>query len=271
MGPVEIITPDGMFGAREGEDLIATLMRIIAVGFAEDDSSWPSKYGTDYENDVFLMKRFCWCDREGECPWCTGCGAYEDTCEACLIASDHRIDCYQQELSRRQKAAGLSYMDHEKGEFMFRDGPGDFKRDGEIMEQLAKERSLPHFGMAVHCDCGADKEGERLRSEGHGCDYHHGRGIFARFEPYQHIQDRNYYDPPNFWFKPTDFRLTWYKYIGRDMASNKDELPRDFMEQIFATHPKGMTAEEAVAETQRQEDENAKGLAAMLSSLNTQS
>ena len=28
-------------------------------------------YGCDYENDVFLMHRYCWCD-EPDCKWCDG-------------------------------------------------------------------------------------------------------------------------------------------------------------------------------------------------------
>lgn len=29
-------------------------------------------YGGHWENEVFLMHPFCWCDRE-DCPWCMGC------------------------------------------------------------------------------------------------------------------------------------------------------------------------------------------------------
>jgi hypothetical protein len=29
-------------------------------------------YGADFENDVFLMHHFCWCESP-ECPWCAGC------------------------------------------------------------------------------------------------------------------------------------------------------------------------------------------------------
>lgn len=39
---------------------------------------------------------------------------------------------------------------------------------------------------------------------------------------YQQHEKRHYYDPPNFWHKASDFRVTWYKYIGRDMATNRD-------------------------------------------------
>lgn len=29
-------------------------------------------YGANYENDVFMMHRYCWCE-EQSCPWCAGC------------------------------------------------------------------------------------------------------------------------------------------------------------------------------------------------------
>ena len=28
-------------------------------------------YGVDYENDVFAMHQYCWCDQD-DCPWCAG-------------------------------------------------------------------------------------------------------------------------------------------------------------------------------------------------------
>ena len=27
---------------------------------------------------------------------------------------------------------------------------------------------------------------------------------------------------PNFWYKPTNFKVWWYKYIGRDMQTNRN-------------------------------------------------
>jgi len=32
----------------------------------------PDGYGCEYENDVFMMHPFCWCER-GDCPWCYSC------------------------------------------------------------------------------------------------------------------------------------------------------------------------------------------------------
>jgi len=84
---------------------------------------------------------------------------------------------------------------------------------------------------------------------------------------YQRHSDRGYYDPPQFWFKPTDFRLSWYKYIGRGMASNKDEIAGDFIHQIMATHPSGMTVEQAFEKYKTEVDGVAESFSAMARSL----
>jgi len=67
------------------------------------------------------------------------------------------------------------------------------------------------------------------------CPYCTGTGIFSRFaysdgRPF-HNEERPFYNPPNFWHKPSDFRLTWYKYIGRDMNANMEppETLRDLV------------------------------------------
>jgi len=67
---ITVITPRGMFGASDQDEALDTAMRLIAVAFAAPEE-WASKYGTDYENDTFMMHRYCWCERE-ECPWCFG-------------------------------------------------------------------------------------------------------------------------------------------------------------------------------------------------------
>lgn len=33
-------------------------------------------YGAEYENDVFMMHPYCWCEQE-TCPWCMGCDCPE--------------------------------------------------------------------------------------------------------------------------------------------------------------------------------------------------
>jgi hypothetical protein len=171
MTEMKIILHPAHLGAHGGDDLIDTALRLIGIAFGKE-GEWADKYGTDYENDVFMMHHFCWCEKEdGSCLWC--------------IHGDHP----------------------------------DFDR-------LMKER----FGT----------------------------------EDYRKFAARHYYDPPNFWYKPTDFRLRWYKYIGRDMAANADHLPGDFLHKIFATHPSGMTIEDAVAELERRTDERSRSWNEML-------
>lgn len=178
MTEVQIVMHPAHLGTAKGEDFIDTALRLIGVAFGSDDE-WPSKYGTDFENDVFLMKQFCWCEKEdGSCLWC--------------MHGDHP----------------------------------DFDR-------LLNER----FGT----------------------------------KDYREFEKRHYYDPPNFWFKPSDFRLTWYKYIGRDMASNRPELPGDFLDQIFATHPTGMTVEQAIDLLAKRTEESRAAFAAIIESVNQSS
>ena len=161
MTQVQIVTPSGMFGASADDDVIDTSMRIIAVGFG-DPGDWCSKYGTNFENDVFSMKTQYW----GDC-----------TCSA---------------------------MDT---------GPDEPERDCEATCPMAL---------------------------------------------------------PNFRFKPTGFEVRWYKYIGRGMEIAGETLPGDFMQQIFATHPKRMTVDQALEQLARSEEESAKAFQEMFDSLGVQ-
>jgi hypothetical protein len=140
---LEIITPPGMFGPSADDDLLDTALRVIGVAFG-DPAEWASKYGTDFENDVFMMHRYCWCESD-DCQWCGGGAA-------------------------------------------------------------------------------------------------------------------------NFWFKPTGFRVRWYKYIGRGVEVD-GELPRDFMQTIFISHPAGMTLAEGVAAFEREAEAVAEGFQRMLADL----
>ena len=133
-------------------------------------------YGADYENDVFMMHHYCWCEKEGECPWCTGCGIYQKRGE-CVVCADESLTVEQR-------------------------------------RSAAPERR---------------------------CDYVTGRGMFSRFQPWTLDDKRHYYDPPNFWYKPTNLRVAWYKWIGRDMQVNRDVTGLEWgeaMKQCFESIPK---------------------------------
>lgn len=81
--------------------------------------------------------------------------------------------------------------------------------------QLAAEWKLPYDGCAVHCTCGRD---ERY------------------FEAVTHLgcseQCRTVL--PNFHFKPTDYRLKWYKYPLRDAYANENLSRKEFKNMVDA-------------------------------------
>jgi len=111
--------PAGAMGASEWDDALDTLLRVIAEKATNDkDGEWAEKYGTGFENDIFMMHRFCWCEQE-TCGWCGSVGA---------------------------------------------------------MPQLMRDALGVKFS-----------ESDRL---------------------------------PNFWYKPLDFKVWWYKYIGRGVETN---------------------------------------------------
>lgn len=41
-------------------------------------------------------------------------------------------------------------------------------------------------------------------------------------------------DAPNFHYKPTDFKVWWYKYIGRDMRMNREVSAKECAEILLA-------------------------------------
>lgn len=145
MTTVAIHLPSGALGASAADDFLDTAMRLIGFAFQEG-GEWGTKYGCEVDNDVFMMRPFCWCDRD-DCPWCEG-------------------------------------------------------------------------------------------------------------------------DAPNFLFKPTGFRLTWYKYIGRSMEA-EGTLPEDFLAQVFASHPDGMTIEQAAEGADAHDGEVYREFQKMLADLNS--
>lgn len=66
---------------------------------------------------------------------------------------------------------------------------------------------------------------------------------------------RQYFDPPNFWFKPRNLRIRWYKYIGRDMVSNRDFDTAEILD--IANQLLGRGLDEIAAEHARDSQERA--------------
>ena len=69
---MNIFVPKGAFGASEYDNELDSVMRKIALACPHNEGDWVEKYGTEFENDVFMMKPYCWCERE-TCVWCGSC------------------------------------------------------------------------------------------------------------------------------------------------------------------------------------------------------
>jgi len=123
-------------------------------------------YGADFENEVFMMKSFCWCGEE-DCPWCATC-----ECEYEYYIDDRVVD-FDEWVSFFEEQLGECPVDDEEQ-------CAEWER---AAEELNKRRSTKLVKVCDNC-----KRGWPL---------------------------------PNFWYKPSDLRITWYKYIGRSMEYNK--------------------------------------------------
>ena len=64
-------------------------------------------YGAAFENDVFMMHPYCWCER-AECPWCRSCecDVDENTFEVTKECANC-IDKLKEEPNFRHKATGF--------------------------------------------------------------------------------------------------------------------------------------------------------------------
>jgi hypothetical protein len=86
--------------------------------------------------------------------------------------------------------------------------------------RLAEERGLPMQGSAIHCDC-SHKEAQAK---------------FFKENP-DHFNICKLLEP-NFRHYGLDYEVSWYKYIGRSMAANKDlDMPQwhNVLEECIAS------------------------------------
>lgn len=216
---------DASFGG-PWEDLRDAL-GISYRGYAEGAHRLKNEAG-NIETHVFVIRPYDW---DAECD----CGAGDRMTEW-YDANPHAPTCYQTELRSRlaswEERSGYAEADralHDPaspwpGMQVTREEPapgvhvliGTPRRD-EAYEKWRKlndhrrkvERALfdelgakygvdPHYGAAVHCTCGRDERGEAMWVAMGG---HESTCRFVQ---------------PNFLYKPTGFRINWYKYPFRD-------------------------------------------------------
>ncbi len=64
---VQFVMPYGSNGG-QSDLLVEAIIRTIAE-FHGHEGEWADKYGTDIDNEWFMMHHFCWCESE-TCSWC---------------------------------------------------------------------------------------------------------------------------------------------------------------------------------------------------------
>lgn len=195
MSEIEMIFPAGAFGPSGYDTPIDHAMRLIAVEASPNyREEWAEKYGTTIDNDVFLMHPYCWCE-EDSCSWCGG------ECECPPGAFHYFVD--------GNEVSYEAWMSFYMREVYGRDyEPGDIShlRAPQLAnpDVVNARRSTSHDPMCDYC------------TKGHGVD----RGGVPG------------HSAPNFWHKPSGFRVWWYKYIGRGVETH-GEPPADLVEQCL--------------------------------------
>lgn len=140
-------------------------------------------YGANYKNDIFMLHPQCWCDQE-DCPWCGGCNCSDSAYQYYIGKQLVTFDewCnYRYEYRKAQ----VEQLDENLIELE------QYEKIIAKLEQLSPVVHIPQ------------------------CDFCLGKGVYAQYgsEPGK--------GAPNFWYIPGNFKIWWYKYIGRDMEYNR--------------------------------------------------
>lgn len=164
--------------------------RLVAHGILGGEHG----YGATWSSPVFDMRPFYW----GDCD----CGGL-DRIDAWAEQHHHKPDCYQSELQKMEKEAGLPYWDDKSRQWI--DNGKTYDQNKKIREHiyqtLMEKFNKPRIGCGVHCTCGRDDEFlEWVKDNGH-------RPTCST-------------ELPNFFHKTSGLEVRWYKWIGRDMTTN---------------------------------------------------
>lgn len=150
-------------------------------------------YGVNYENDVFMMHRYCGCERD-DCLWCGGCGC------AAPYKPGRYLDgapVAQEEYERwHQTIVKPSPREATNAKY----GSTEYNRRAAEFDAYIKERDersgLIWPSIVHHC--------------GHQMFLDQPNEIWSVYRPRPYAETA-----PHFWHKPTGARVWWYKYIGR--------------------------------------------------------
>lgn len=157
-------------------------------------------YGTDFENSTFLIHSFCWCE-EDDCPWCIGCSCSDN-------AYHHYID--NKEVSSKE---WHNFYKKNIDDIPYNATKKEWEEYEKKVDEINKRRKSEHTPDCNYCLTGSiaiSKGGEPGKSA------------------------------PNFWYKPTNLKIWWYKWIGRDMEYNREASTEEW-NKIFDGCIKSLT------------------------------
>lgn len=255
MKAIQIIVPTGFLGAADGEPTLNSVLREIAVAFARQPKDWGAdRYGADFENEVFSMRPDF---QDDEC----SCG-FDKIADQWFEVHPHANDCYYEDRLRRIDVIrkrlrldelslasacdifvvnGVRFDDRKKADKAFRRDGGEMaqykspaaeaahglwckafdkarKLEDSAARALCRRFGIPWnggCGSAVHCTCGRDLSAKEYFTK-------NDHAPICKLEL------------PCFLYKPTSFRVDWYKYIGRDMKPSRELSEAELTEMLQA-------------------------------------
>lgn len=192
MNNIKIIMPAGAMGANELDDAVDSLLRLFAMTI-QKNGEWAEKYGTEINNDKVMMHEYCWCEQD-DCPWCMDCN--------CPESATHWI------------VDGKEVLSHKEWQEFF---------ERETYDKLGIKRDIFSIGKK-------QKEWDRLAkvADERRTTRHDKICPFCKGELHNDLGAEAGQPAPNFWYKPLNFKVWWYKYIGRDMRTNKQLTKHEF-------------------------------------------
>lgn len=139
MTNVKIVLPEGACGNYDAtEKQICEYLRLLTRTLIKDTEEENAfglggqyNYGANFENDVFLFHKFCWCEKP-DCPWCAGCTCPESVdhyfIEGKEVLFDEWIKYYEDKVP-----------------------PVSDKNWCKISDEVNKHRTMRHDGVCDYC------------------------------------------------------------------------------------------------------------------------
>jgi hypothetical protein len=186
------------------------LFRLFKAIEPNNKDDFGLSYGVRFENETFFTTPYFW----GDCQ----CG-FDEKDYKWFEDNKHRDYCYQNKKKEIEKEWAIQtgkLKEFEKdgyfSEYSLSDK--DQKLFNNQIKKLCKEMQLTYpSGCVVHCTCDHDKN-------------------------YNKWRETNNHDPrcpivmPNFWYKPMDLTIMWYKYPLRDSYISHQITLKEFKQII---------------------------------------